>query len=82
MTNSDAEVRKMIAESKRGAEAIGVCIARTLAETDPTVPRRMSMHAHAMYQALFERGEGHASEMMFMFARALLDQSVFPEEEK
>lgn len=82
MTNSDAEVRKMIAETKRGVAAIGVCIARTLAESDPTLPRRLSVNAHAMYQALFERGEGHASEMMFVFARALLDQSLFPETEK
>ena len=57
MTNSDAELRKIIAESKRGAAAIGVCIARTLAETDPTLPRRLSVHAHAMYQALFANDE-------------------------
>ena len=82
MTHSDAELRKMIVETNRGVAAIGVCIARTLAESDPTLPRRLSVNAHAMYQALFDRGEGRASEMMFVFARALLDQSYFPEAEK
>jgi hypothetical protein len=82
MSDTDAELRKIIAETKRGAAAIAVCIARTLAESDPTLPRRLSVKAHEMYEQLCERGEAHAGEMMFVFGRALLDPSFFPEAEK
>jgi hypothetical protein len=79
MTEMD-DLRKTIAETKRGAAAIGVCIARTLAESDPTIAKRLGETANEMYRSLCDRGEAHAGEMVSVFGRALVDPTFFPPE--
>jgi hypothetical protein len=79
MTEMD-DLRRTLAETKRGAAAIGVCIARTFAESDPTLATRLSQTANEMYRSLCDRGEAHAGEMVFLFGRALVEPTFFPPE--
>ena len=80
MVSEVDDLRTMIAQTKRGAAAIGVCIARTLAESDPTLARRLGETANEMYRSLCDHGEAHAGEMVFVFGRALVDPTFFPPE--
>jgi hypothetical protein len=72
------ELRREINQTKRGAAAVGVCIARILAESDPTLPKHLNQHANEMYQMFCERGEDHAGEILFAFGRAVIDPNWFP----
>ena len=57
---------------KMGTAVIGLCIAQVLTEQDPTLAKRLHDRAHLWYEQLASRGDTHAAEMLYMFARALL----------
>lgn len=66
-----------IDQTKAGVAAIAVCIAQTLAESDPTIPERLKPRLDHWYHELSDRGEPHGAELMYMFRRALSDPELF-----
>jgi hypothetical protein len=61
-------LRAVLDETKLGAAALGLCIARTLGERDPTLQQRLGKRADQMHRRLCEQGNGHAGEIVAAFA--------------
>ncbi len=73
----DRNIRNAIDEAMVGAAAIGFCLARTLAETDPGVARRLDPIWKDMHAFLRERGEVRAADIVFMFGSAVGNPDLF-----
>ena len=70
--------RAVLHEAKLGAVALGLCIARTFGERDPTIQQRLADRADRMHRDLCEQGKGHAGEIVAAFALALERPDDFP----
>ena len=75
---TDGDLRRALDETMMGAAAIGVCIARTLAESDPTFPQRLAVRGQKLFQHLCDKGHGDAARALFSFYGALNDPAKFP----
>ncbi len=71
MTADEVTLRAILDEAKLGAAALGLCIARTLGERDPTLQERLVRRADEMNRRLCEHGKNHAGEIVAAFALAL-----------
>ncbi len=65
------ERRSDIDQIKMGSAVIGLCIAQVLTESDPALAKNLHDRAQLWFEQLAERGDTHAAEMLYMFARAL-----------
>ena len=63
---------------KSGTAALAVCIVQTLRESDPTILERLEPRLVDWEEKLADRGEPHASELLYMVLRAFQDQELFP----
>jgi hypothetical protein len=71
-TTGNEEPRSEIDQIKMGTAVIGLCIAQILGEQDPTLANRLHDRAQLWFQQLADRGDTHAAEMIYMFAKAVL----------
>ncbi len=63
---------------KAGVAALAVCIAQTLRVSDPNFPVQLESRLADWEEKLADRGEPHASELLYMIRRALRDPELFP----
>jgi hypothetical protein len=70
-----------IDQLKMGTAVIGLCIAQVLSEENPALTKRLHDRAELWYEQLAGRGDTHAAEMLYMFARALLGPTGQPASE-
>lgn len=77
-SGSAAPPHSDIDQIKMGTAVIGLCIAQILTEQDPTMAKRLHDRALLWYEQLAGRGDTHAAEMLYMFARALLGPAGQP----
>ena len=73
----DRDVRNAIDEAMIGAAAIGFCLARALAETDPEVAHRLDPIWKDTYAFLRDREEARAAHIVFMFGSAVGNPDLF-----
>lgn len=73
----DRDVRNAIDEAMIGAAAIGFCLARALAATDPDVARRLDPIWKDVYAFLRDREEVRAADIVFMFGAAVGNPELF-----
>ena len=73
----DRDVRNAIDEAMIGAAAIGFCLARALAETDPEVAHRLDPIWKDTYAFLRELGRGARGRYRIMFAAATRNPERF-----
>lgn len=72
------ELKAALDESDRGVAALGLCIARTLAEQNPTLLERLAQEAQKMSSHLLDRDQERASRIVLSFALALSKPERFP----
>lgn len=78
--DQEAEIRDLkaaLAEIKFGAAGLAVCIAQTLAASDPTFQKRLASTLRDWFGRLESRQQPDAREIALMFGRAFADQA-FP----
>lgn len=73
-----AELREETAEA---VCEIAICLAQAIHELDPIAHRRMNFNAGLAYNRLLGEQRVLAADILYRFGRALMDRSLFPEEE-
>lgn len=71
-------LRRSLTETRMGAVALGICIARTLGQSDPTILQKLADAAQAMSNHLCEKEMGDAAEIVTSFALALANPDKSP----
>jgi len=75
---ADQDLRRALDHAKMGAAAVGICIARILAESDHTILRKIVAEAEKM-QTLLSQGErADGAEILAQFALGLAHPERFP----
>jgi hypothetical protein len=65
-------------QTTRGVAALAVCIVQTLRESDPSFPERLLARCEEMHRTLTVRGDSEAADFLFVLARSLRDETLFP----
>jgi len=78
MTADEVTLKSDLRRAKLGAAALGLCIARTLGESDPTLQERLVQRADEMNRRLCDNGKSHAGEIVAAFALALERRDDYP----
>ena len=74
----DRDTRRALNEIALGAAAVGVCIGRTLGQSDPKALQSLSEEANKMLQHLADRGKADASQVIANFALGLAHPEKMP----
>jgi hypothetical protein len=78
MMMTEEDLRAALFEQRMAAAALGLCIARTIGKSDPTILQRFADEAQEMGTHLCERGKPDAGQVLISFALALAHPDRFP----
>ena len=74
----DQDLRQSLDHTKTGVIALGVCIARVLAQTNPAILRSFAVEADRMHKHLCEHDHHEWGELLTRFAIAVGRPEKFP----
>jgi hypothetical protein len=75
---NDDNLTRSLTETRMGAVALGLCIARTLGQSDPTILQKLADAALAMSDHLCKQDRIDAAQIVNSFALALANPDKSP----